>query len=228
MNQGHKIFLIILMIGFQTFAQDWKTELNLARKAYQNGNYSEALEQYRNIEKKLPNTIDITSEIGQAAYRAGNYELAEEYFNKSNSKTSKSSNKHEGFHNLGNTFMKKKNYDQAIESYKNALKSNPSDQETRYNMSEAIRQRNKLSKKNQEPNSPNPKSNQNNPDNQNQNNQNQNNQSNGNQPNKEGDLPKRMVDRLLDQLTKNESKTKRKINSSKKPEKQNSKSNMDW
>lgn len=226
MNQGHKFILVILLIGFRTFAQDWKSELNVARKTYQNGNYLEALQQYRNIEKKIPNSMDISSEIGQAAYRAGNFELAEEYFNKSNSKASKRANKHEGYHNLGNTYMKKKNYDQAIESYKNALKINPSDQETRYNMSEAIRQRSKLNNKNQDPNSPNPKSNQN--DSENKSNENQNNQSNRNEPNKEGDLPKRMVDRLLDQLTKNESKTKRKINSSKNPKKQNSNSNMDW
>ncbi len=42
--------------------------------------------------------------------------------------------KHKIFHNLGNTFMEQKNYKGAVEAYKNALRSNPSDEETRYNL----------------------------------------------------------------------------------------------
>ena len=41
--------------------------------------------------------------------------------------------KHKAFHNLGNVFMKEKNYTEAVEAYKNALRNNPSDDETRYN-----------------------------------------------------------------------------------------------
>ncbi|MFN4762122.1 tetratricopeptide repeat protein [Gillisia sp. Q332] len=42
--------------------------------------------------------------------------------------------KHKIFHNLGNTFMEQKKYKEAVEAYKNALRSNPSDEETRYNL----------------------------------------------------------------------------------------------
>ncbi|MFO7721365.1 MAG: tetratricopeptide repeat protein [Gillisia sp.] len=42
--------------------------------------------------------------------------------------------KHKTFHNLGNTFMKQKNYKGAVEAYKDALRNNPSDEETRYNL----------------------------------------------------------------------------------------------
>ena len=41
--------------------------------------------------------------------------------------------KHSAFHNLGNTYMKKKDYAQAVEAYKNALRNNSEDDETRYN-----------------------------------------------------------------------------------------------
>ena len=43
------------------------------------------------------------------------------------------SEKHMAFHNMGNVFMKKKDYAKAVESYKNALRNNPKDDETRYN-----------------------------------------------------------------------------------------------
>ena len=42
--------------------------------------------------------------------------------------------KHKAFHNLGNTFMNAKQYQPAVEAYKNALRNNPTDEETRYNL----------------------------------------------------------------------------------------------
>jgi tetratricopeptide (TPR) repeat protein len=42
--------------------------------------------------------------------------------------------KHKAFHNLGNTYMNEKKYTEAVEAYKNALRNNPNDDETRYNL----------------------------------------------------------------------------------------------
>ena len=41
--------------------------------------------------------------------------------------------KHDSFHNQGNSFMKQKKYKEAVEAYKNSLRNNPNDEETRYN-----------------------------------------------------------------------------------------------
>lgn len=41
--------------------------------------------------------------------------------------------KHKIFHNLGNSFMKQKKYQEAVNAYKDALRNNPKDEETRYN-----------------------------------------------------------------------------------------------
>lgn len=42
-------------------------------------------------------------------------------------------NKHRTFHNIGNALMQVKDYKGAVEAYKNALRNNPDDDETRYN-----------------------------------------------------------------------------------------------
>ncbi len=42
--------------------------------------------------------------------------------------------KHKAFHNLGNTYMNEKKYAEAVEAYKNALRNNPRDDESRYNL----------------------------------------------------------------------------------------------
>ena len=41
--------------------------------------------------------------------------------------------KHRTFHNIGNALMQAKDYSGAVEAYKNALRNNPQDDETRYN-----------------------------------------------------------------------------------------------
>jgi len=45
--------------------------------------------------------------------------------------------KHRAFHNLGNSFMKEKKYQEAVAAYKDALRSNPEDDESRYNLAVA-------------------------------------------------------------------------------------------
>ena len=42
--------------------------------------------------------------------------------------------RHQAFHNLGNALMNQKEYSAAVEAYKNALRNNPTDDQTRYNL----------------------------------------------------------------------------------------------
>lgn len=42
--------------------------------------------------------------------------------------------KHKAFHNLGNAYMAQKDYAQAVRAYEDALRNNPTDDETRYNL----------------------------------------------------------------------------------------------
>ena len=42
--------------------------------------------------------------------------------------------KHKAFHNIGNVLMQNKKCKEAVEAYKNALRNDPTDDETRYNL----------------------------------------------------------------------------------------------
>ena len=76
----------------------------------------------------------------------GKYNLGTAYYNKEMNATAmhrfkqaaaiavNKNEKHQAFHNLGNTFMNEKRYGEAVESFKNALRNNPKDDETRYNL----------------------------------------------------------------------------------------------
>lgn len=46
---------------------------------------------------------------------------------------------HRAWHNIGNCYLQKKEYQQAVDAYKKALKFDPKDEETRYNLAYALK-----------------------------------------------------------------------------------------
>ena len=46
---------------------------------------------------------------------------------------------HQAWHNIGNCYLQKKAYKEAVEAYKKSLKFNPKDEQTRYNLAYALK-----------------------------------------------------------------------------------------
>ena len=46
---------------------------------------------------------------------------------------------HQAWHNIGNCYLQKKEYQQAVDAYKKSLKFDPKDEETRYNLAYALK-----------------------------------------------------------------------------------------
>lgn len=225
------IHIVFLLSCFSAFGQDdWRDSLNIAREAYKKADYTKALKYYESAQKKAPENIDLSDEMAQSAYKAREFEKAEKIYQQSSDSKKSNIQKADNYHNIGNSRMKKKDYQGAIDAYKESLRLNPNDDNTRYNLSEAIRQlKNEQKKDNQNNQNNQNQNNQNNQQNQ-QNKNNQNQQKNGQQPkqnnqqgkpnesdgnseeNGKGQLPNKTVDRMLDKLMKEEAETKRKIN----------------
>jgi tetratricopeptide (TPR) repeat protein len=72
--------------------------------------------------------------LGNAYYDENMNGTAMQRFKQAAQVATDKASKHKAFHNLGNTFMKDKMYTEAVAAYKNALRNNPSDDESRYNL----------------------------------------------------------------------------------------------
>lgn len=72
--------------------------------------------------------------LGNAYYNEAKNEEAMRRFAQAAVSAKSKAEKHKAFHNLGNTFMNAKKYQEAVEAYKNALRNNTTDEETRYNL----------------------------------------------------------------------------------------------
>ena len=98
-----------------------------------NNSFVEAEKSYRMALYKTPSNSKGSYNLGTAYYNAELYDEALSRLLEA-AKSGTKVQKHRAYHNIGNALMQNKECRKAIEAYKNALRNNPSDDETRYNL----------------------------------------------------------------------------------------------
>jgi len=108
--------------------------LRTANATMQKGDFPNAEAEYRESIALNPKEDTGKYNLGTAYYNSEMNASAMNRFKQAAAVADSKPDKHKAFHNLGNTFMNEKKYQEAVESYKNALRNNPKDEETRYNL----------------------------------------------------------------------------------------------
>lgn len=127
------IIYMIVMLSFAVSAQVKDKTLAKGNDEYAEKKFVEAEANYRISNSKFSKRTVAPYNLGNAIYRQNQIAEAKLAYGKAIENIKSRPQKHKLFHNLGNAFMKEKNYSAAVEAYKNALRTNPSDEETRYN-----------------------------------------------------------------------------------------------
>ena len=115
------------------FAQEKDPNLPQANAEFTAKKFNEAEAKYRISASKFKEKSTATYNLGNAIYNQKQAAEAKVFYAKAIKVSKTFPEKHNAFHNLGNTFMLEKNYEAAVDAYKNALINNPNDEETRYN-----------------------------------------------------------------------------------------------
>jgi len=115
---------------------------------YAEKKYAEAEADYRVSASKNPDKMAPVFNLGNSIYRQNQIAESKVQYKKVIELGQTHFEKHRAYHNLGNIYMSEKKYAEAVDAYKNALKHNPDDDETRYNYALAK----KFLKKNPPPN----------------------------------------------------------------------------
>ena len=115
------------------YLKESKEFLSEANYEMENDNFFLAEAAYREAIATNPEEDTGKYNLGIAYYDKEMNDVAMSRFKQAAAVADTKSDKHKVFHNLGNTFMNEKLYKEAVESYKNALRNNPKDEETRYN-----------------------------------------------------------------------------------------------
>lgn len=95
--------------------------------------FAEAEASYRKAVSKSPDNVTAKYNMANMYYSKEKASQAASRLLQAAKIAGTKEEKHKIFHNLGNSFMEQKNYKNAVEAYKNALRNNPKDEETRYN-----------------------------------------------------------------------------------------------
>lgn len=134
-----RLILILLLVAsaLPALAQEHKKDIRQGNKHYENQNYTEAEKSYRSALQKKKDSFKAMYNLGNAYYKQGKYkEAAGQFEVLANSNVGRDTLQ-KVLHNLGNSFLKQKEYQKSIDAYKKALKINPKDEETRYNLAYA-------------------------------------------------------------------------------------------
>ncbi len=105
-----------------------------ASLALSDDNFIEGEADYRKAIAINPKSETAKYNLGNAYYNKKKNDEAMSRFQQAADVATSKSDKHGAYHNLGNTYMNAEKYQDAVDAYKNALRNNPNDDETRYNL----------------------------------------------------------------------------------------------
>ena len=122
---------------FSFSTQKEKVVTRNGNKEFQNEKFADAEASYKKALDIKNNMEEATFNVGDAIYKQKRYEDAGKQFQLSAQTNSNDEVKAKAYHNLGNSFMQEKKYEEAVKAYKSALKINPVDADTKYNLAYA-------------------------------------------------------------------------------------------
>jgi Ca-activated chloride channel family protein len=146
-NISSIVFLILFSLSataqtkeFEAQKKKSRTLIRNGNSSYQNNNFNKAELNYRKALVIDPKSKSANYNLGNTLYSQQKFQESQEYYEKSIDKNDDKLSRARAYHNMGNACFKSNQLEQAILAYENALKLNPSDMETKYNLAMAKKQ----------------------------------------------------------------------------------------
>ena len=135
--------ILLLMVVMSGMAQTDRQYVRQGNKQYRAGDFANAEVSYRKAIEKNPRNSQAVYNLGNALMAQKKDSAAIEQFQSAAKLETNPMRKYRAFHNMGVLCQGHKMYGEAIEAYKQALRLNPEDDETRYNLVLCKHQKNK-------------------------------------------------------------------------------------
>ena len=135
------LFILSLLMCITSFAQNKKSFLRDGNELYTDSSYNDAEMQYRKSLEKDQDYFNASFNLADAVYKQERYEESTALFNALIDNAPTENDLAKVYHNLGNSLTQEQKLEEAIEAYKNALRLNPNDAETRHNLALSKKQK---------------------------------------------------------------------------------------
>lgn len=139
-NKKAVVAVLFLLVATGVQAQGDRLLVRQGNKQFRAGNYAEAEVSYRKAVEKNPRNAQAHYNLGNALLGQRKDSAAVVQFENAAKQETNAMRKAQSYHNIGVICQGQKQYAQAIEAYKEALRNNPTDDETRYNLELCKRQ----------------------------------------------------------------------------------------
>lgn len=149
MKRSGLIFLMMTLF-FVVYGQNERKVIRDGVRAYKEGEFEEAEVQFRKAESIDQESYEAEFNTGTALYAQEKYEETVKQYESLLDATKEESKTAQIWHNIGNSLLEAGQYAPSIEAYKNSLRKNPSDQETRYNLAYALQKLKEQEEQNQD------------------------------------------------------------------------------
>ena len=126
--------MLMVLVAVGASAQSDRQYVRQGNKQFRQGDYPNAEVSYRKALEKNPRNAQAVYNLGNALMAQKKDSAAIEQFQSAAKMETNTLRKYQSFHNIGVICQTHKMYGEAIEAYKNALRLNPNDDETRYNL----------------------------------------------------------------------------------------------
>ena len=126
--------VMLLFVAMAVSAQTDRQYIREGNKQFRIGDYAKAEVSYRKAVEKNPKNPQAAFNLGNALMAQKKDSAAIQQFEQSARIETNPVRKSAAYHNMGVICQTHKMYGEAIEAYKNALRNNPNDDETRYNL----------------------------------------------------------------------------------------------
>ena len=138
MKRSVLILMVLTGMGITSaYGQNERKVIRDGVRAYQDGEFGEAEVQFRKAENINHESYEAEFNTGVALYGQEKYEETVKQYQALLDQTDDAGKTAQIWHNIGNSLLEAQQYAPSIESYKNSLRLNPSDEDTRYNLAYA-------------------------------------------------------------------------------------------
>ena len=133
-NKKKVTTIMLLLVTMTAFSQNDRQFIRQGNKQFHRGDYPDAEVSYRKAIEKNPKNPQAAFNLGNALMAQKKDSAAIVQFENASRLETNPLRKAQSYHNMGVICQSHKMYGEAIEAYKNALRLNPDDDETRYNL----------------------------------------------------------------------------------------------
>jgi Ca-activated chloride channel family protein len=125
---------LLFLLPAALHAASERSLIHEGNRLYDEKQYADAEANYRKALEADKDLREGVFNLGDAFYKQGRFKEAEDKFRETAEKAKSVPLRSKAYHNLGNSLLKEKKLEDSINAYKQALKLNPGEYDTQYNL----------------------------------------------------------------------------------------------